>query len=221
MAAIAVPLIASGISALGGLLSNKSKEVKSNSTTDFNNTSTGSSAPVYDPANQQLRDTLIDYYRRSLDDDTDLSGYKANGLATISSAGRARTNMIKNSLASRGLSYSPVAALAPAQSESARISDSAQFINTIPMLAQQLKQQRLNDASTFQRGLPTGQSFTQNNTGRTQMSGVNVQPGSPGAGVVGNLGLTLAGLYGRGAFQKQPQEVQNPLNWNPDEAEAA
>jgi len=213
MAAFAAPLVISGISALGGLLGNRDKNVQSSSTTDHNNTVTGSSTPTLDPYNQQLRDTLIDYYRRSLDDDTDLSGYKANGLATITSAGKARTNMIKNSLASRGLSFSPQAALAPAMSESARIGDSAQFINTVPMLAQQLKQQRLNDAANFQRGLPVGTSTVGTDTGRTQMAGTNVQPGNPAGGAVGNLGLTLAGLLGNGAFQKPKVTQPMPGDW--------
>ncbi len=206
-AAIGAPLIASGISALGGLLGNRKQEVKSSSTTDHNNTVTGSSTPVLDPYNQQLRDTLVDYYRRSLDDDTDLSGYKANGLATINSSGKARTNMIRNSLAARGLSFSPQAALAPAMSESSRIGDQAQFINTVPMLAQQLKQQRLNDAASFQRGLPYGTSTVGTDTGRTQMAGTNVQPGNMAAGALGNGALTLAGLLGKGAFQKQPNVI--------------
>jgi len=204
MPAFLAPLAISGISALAGMFGNRKQEQKSNSVQDFNNTSVNTSNPILDQGNQQLRDTLIDYYRRSMDDDVDLSGYKANGMATINSAGRARTNMMKSNLASRGLSYSPQASLAPAMSESARIGDAAEFSNTIPMLAMQLKQQRLNDAAQFQRGLPVGQTSTTNNTGRTMGQQTGTQPGNVAGGGIGNLGITLAGLLGNGAFGKPP-----------------
>ena len=197
MATLPIMLGLSALSGIGGFFGNKDKKQTSTTNSSEHSTSVGSTRPEYDPLNLSLRDTLLDYYRRSLDDDTDLSGYKAQGIANITQAGSARTNAIKNSLASRGLSYSPVSAFAPAMSESGRIGDTASFINSIPLLASKLKAERLAAAGQYQSSLPVGnqQTTVQDRSGNQQTTGVN--QGNPVAGAIGNFSTTLAGLYGK------------------------
>ena len=134
--------ILSALSGIGGFLGNQPQKSSATNQSSSASSSNSTTTPDYDPLNLSLRDTLLDKYRQSLDQDPDLSGYKAQGIAQIQSADDARTNAIKNSLASRGLSYSPIAAIAPSLSHGQEVGDISSFINSVPLLADSLRQQK-------------------------------------------------------------------------------
>src|SRR5574340_419213 len=98
MAAAAIPAIGGLVSSLlGGIFGNRPQTIRTSNTASGTSAGTSALTPTYDAPN--------------------LAGYQAQGVSNINQAGNLRTRMIQNSLAARGLSYSPVAALAPAASE--------------------------------------------------------------------------------------------------------
>lgn len=204
MGSFIAPLAIAGLSGLGGIFANKPKTTTTNSTQNSagDQTQTGFSRPAYDPLTEMLRQQLINAYGGSLTEDPDLSGYEASGLGKINQIGDARTAALKNSLASRGLSYSPVAPIATSNSDSQRFSDSASFENSLPLLRRQLMDQRLGAAGSFFKGLPIGQdtygagTFHQGQQGHTEQIGGGNELG----GGLSSFATTLAGLYGNGAF---------------------
>lgn len=202
MASIPIMLGLSALSGLGGIFGNKKQEQTSTFSKNSQSDTTGSTTPQYDPANLAMRDTLLDYYRRSLDQDPDLSGYKAQGIAGIQQAGNARTMAIKNSLASRGLSYSPIAAVAPAMSENSRIGDISSFVNQVPLLAENLRAQRLQAAGSYQSSLPVGQTNVSETKSGESGKSTGTQPGNMVGGGLTSAATTLAGLYGKSLGQK-------------------
>jgi len=203
MASLAVPLAISGLGALAGSFGNKPQKT----TTDSSNISTGNfqqsgyTAPVYDPATQELRDTLTSQFKGLAT--PDLSGYAASGIGQINNNSDIRTRALQNSLAARGLSNSPIASIAPALSQSQRIGDISQFQNNLPLLQQQLLLQNLNAGAGYLKGLPIGQSTTSSGANYGTQTGHSVQTGTgnQAAGGLAGLATTLAGLYGKGAFK--------------------
>jgi hypothetical protein len=196
-----IPLAISGISALAGGLLNKDKTEEQKQTTNKAGDSSayGINRPVYDPAEDTLRYNLLSRYLENLSNDQNLQGYQAQGISNINRNAGIRTQAIRDSLASRGFSHSPIAAFAPAQSESARISDISSFQNSIPLLARQLYDSRLQAAGGFLQSLPKGAYNTQDSTYHEGSSsiGTGTQQGSPLGGGIGSLAEVLAGLYGR------------------------
>ncbi len=228
MASWAVPLAISGLGALGGLISNKPKEVKTNQTTNtdsdtqtaFQNTGfqSGSSTPTYDPYSEELKRALIQKHLASLDEDPNLTGYGLSGVRDINNLAGLRTQSLQNALASRGMGQNPYA---PLISESARVSDVANFRNQIPLLARQLRNTALTNAGGFFSNLKPGQEYTGFNQGyggtsgeqhgASHTEGTNVQPGNEAGGGISSLATILAGLYGNNAFgPKKPSGSYNP-----------
>lgn len=204
MAGFAIPLAVSGISALAGGLLNKNK--KQQQTTRSNNSSDVSSdtwnIPQYDSYGEEMRQKLLNSYMGSLDEDPDLSGYQAQGQSNINQMNDVRTMALRNSLSSRGLSYSPIAPLAQQQNDNARIGEQASFLNTIPLLQRKMRDERLAAAGGFFKGLPVGSRNLSSGAQHQSQEGFSegTQPGNPAGGALAGLGTSLAGLYGYGAF---------------------
>lgn len=193
-----------GASALGGIFGNK-KKTQEQFSQGNTYTETGSQ-PDYDPKNLIFRDRLINETLGDLESNSDLSGYTASGLSQINTASNQRQQALKNALASRGQSYSPVSVTAPFAVESARYGDSANFLNSIPLLQRQLRQQSLQTALDYQSRLPVGQRGTQ---AQSQMQkGTGSQSGNPIAGGLGGFADTLGFLYGMGAFSNKNKPGQ-------------
>lgn len=212
MAGIAIPLAISGISALGGLFSNRPKTTTETSrgTTSTSGTTSEvggtTTTPNLDPATADYLNLIRNRYIQSLNQDVDLSGYEAGGVQNINRASGLRSQALNSILAARGLNYSPMGAAANAGLESARVSDVVGFQNQIPLLRNQLMQEKLNNAAAFFSRIPIGQTstsdVTRNVTGTETREGTTTgtQPGNMLGGLFGGLGSSLAYLYGSGAF---------------------
>lgn len=202
--------VGAGLAALGGGAGNVSgqsgtTDSNSNSNTDttFNTGQTGTSRPLYDDKTLEYRNGLLDYLHQYLVTDPDLSGYKSNGLAQINRDSDAGQMGLGQALAARGLNTSPVAANALGQANNARIASSSQFSNSIPMLAEQLRQQRLQQVTGFFSGLPVGTSSQNDASGHSYTTAgqqshtetkVKKSPWDIIGGIAGGLGGALAVL---------------------------
>src|SRR6266478_9190315 len=139
-------LIAPLISGLAGLFGGgQQKKVKTSGTisntenTQQQQQGTNISQNVHNlsPIQQQLIGQFTkgasDLYNTS----TDLSGYKQQGLKNINTGSDLASKVIQNSLASRGLSYSPAAATATTQNELNRVGQGSTFLSQVPLLQRQ------------------------------------------------------------------------------------
>lgn len=203
----AIPALLSGISGLAGGLNNRPNTGTQTQTGTIGDTSSGttSSTPTFTPQQQQLSDQLTSGYQSSLNEDPNLTGYQATGQAQINSGNDARQKAISNIMASRGLSYSPAAGAALGAAKGQGISQSVDFANSIPMLAQQLKLQKLQQAGGFFNSMAHGQTgaFNTNSTRTLNTKTTTNNPGNILGGAVSGVGSMLAYLYGNGAFGKK------------------
>jgi len=195
MAAAAIPLITTGISALSGLFGGK-KQQKSTTTSDgtINSSNTFYNNPVLSNEQSslihQFTQGLMDQYNQN----TDLSGYTGAGLRQINSNADASSKMANNILAARGLSHSPYAGFVNVANNNQRLSQSADFLNSIPLLQRQLKQQALQQMIQGAATIPYGQSGggTQNATTHQTSETVGSSPGGGLPGLFSGLGAGLA-----------------------------
>ena len=114
------PIAASGLSFLGGLFGNKSRQ---------------STRPNYGPFQQMIEDLM----RRRLQGSTDLSGYTAQGLQDTNHTFDLLRSSQNNDLTARGLGTSPVAGAVDAARNNARGGAIARFQQGIPLLQRQLQ----------------------------------------------------------------------------------
>lgn len=224
MPAILVPAIMAGISALSSYLANRKKkeqeseqQQQTNSTQNTLLNNTTDSTPTYDPLQLQMRNFLINtMFNRTNPNALHglVNNYIGQGTNEINQSAGANEIALKNALAARGLSYSPVAGQALAQGQSNRIGQITGLNIQAPLLEDQLQQQRLTDFGTFMRGLPTGTHNVGTSVGTTTTTGNANTQGSitdpnrnPWAGALGAASQTLANLYGQGAFQTKPKKL--------------
>lgn len=148
---------------LGGLFgSSTTTNTKGSSNTNYSQT------PTYDPAAESLRQQLINSQIGNLNKDTDLSGYTSQGLQTINQGYDAANNALQQTLAARGLSYSPLAGASTAALGTQRIGAGINFQNQVPLLQQQLLQQKLASALQTFASMPYSVSGQQNQTSQSQ-----------------------------------------------------
>lgn len=160
MAAAAIPIATTALSALAGLFGNRGQTRQQTSTQttnqsgenlgNFNTTET----PLYEPALGQIRDQILAMLQQRAQGATDLRGYTATGLQNINAGADAKRRAIENILASRGLSYSPAAVAPLARIESGRIGEAVNFQNQIPLLQRQLQGEDLSNFANFFKSLP-------------------------------------------------------------------
>lgn len=179
MAALALPLLSTGISALAGLFGGKPK------TTTTNTNSTNTSTPNIGANQQSLEDQFTQGITKQMQG-TDLTGYTGQGLQQINQAAGVGDKMSQNILAARGLSNSPYAAALTNQNNNNRLNQSSQFLNQIPLLQQQLRQQAIQQAISGSTAIPFGTTGSTNTTQTTSGGG-----GSPVAGALSGLGAGL------------------------------
>lgn len=206
--------IGAGLGALGGLFP---KTTTTNTSSNTNSTqdqsaqfqSGGSTTPTFDPATDALRKQLISMQQANLSDDTDLSGYTAGGLQQINQGAAASKLALQQSLAARGLSYS--GGPAETQLEVGRFGQSANFMNSIPLLRQQMLQSKLQSALDTFKANPYGTTFQQSGTSGSHATGSSSTQGTSttkSGGGLGGLFGGLAGAFGSGAFD--PSNFSNP-----------
>jgi len=192
MAAVAVPLIVSGISALGSYLSGKNKQTQNSTVND-----TTSSSPTYDPQQLDARNKMLDFYTNRLQDNQGwMTGYAGQGMRDINRVSDLRTQAIDNILATRGLSSSPAGAGLAAQGEDTRMKQQVDFMSQLPLLGRQLQTTDADAFAKFIASLPTGN--TQTRQGTTTGSAYGSTAGAVGSGVNNGTAAFLAAmrLYG-------------------------
>lgn len=183
---LAAPVIAAIITSAGatagGYLASRNRGTQSGSTTP-------TTAPEYSPLQAMILRQTMDRLRAPID----TSGYEANGLANIGRAGRLAQTNLENTLTARGLNASPVAASGAATLEAERSGQVAQFQNSIPLLVDSLRQQRLNSAAGI---LSQGRGTTTTGT-------LTSDYGGGAGGAFTNLAAYLGYLQGKGVFGGQ------------------
>jgi hypothetical protein len=78
------------------------------------------------------------------------------------------------------------------------------LLNSIPMLQDQRRQGILKDTSGFLSSLPIAQHRTGTTMNDSTTTGTNTTPGNMLGGAFQGAATMLAGLYGNGAYGKQP-----------------
>lgn len=191
MAALAIPLLTSGISALAGLFGGKGKTTEQKQTT----TSSGSSSttPNLTAQQQDLINQILSGYQSRLKTGADLTGYTGQGLQNINRTSNIAKKMSDNILASRGLSASPYASFVDNQADQARAGESSSFLNTIPTLQRQMQGEDLSGLLNVFSAIPKATSSTQNGT-QTTVGNIQ-QPGNMTAGALSGAGAALASPY--------------------------
>jgi hypothetical protein len=187
--AAAIPLIVSGISALGSYLSGKNKQTQNQNQT-YNNTST----PVYDPEQLNARNRMMDFYTNRLDSGNQgfMTGYTGQGMRDINRSSDLKTQTINNILAARGLSSSPVGAGLAMRQEDDRMKQQVDFMSTIPLLARQLQTTDADAFTRFLTSLPTGTQQSGTSTGQGTSYGSTA--GAVGSGIDNGLAMFLAAM---------------------------
>ncbi len=159
---------------------------------------TSGAAPGY----QTLADLLKQRATDRLNAYTDMGGYTANGISSINDAFRGvKTNSDAN-LTSRGLGTSPVASTADTNINLARGGNIAEFLNTVPLLQQQLQDQGLQAAQGVYAGAPrtTTQTGADGGLSGGIQSAHELLAYLNGKGVLGAAGAGIAGLGGAGSI---------------------
>ena len=208
---LAIPLAISGISALGGLLSNRKKTLET--TQDFKSTDNidSTNMPTYDPQQQIMRSLLMNQFLGRTEDDSDFfRGYQREGIGNINQQANLNDESIQNLLANRGLGRTSAGASALIGNQLNRGRQISSLNNQIPLMADARRRQNLMDASGFFGQLPVGQHVTGMNTRVGSSKGTQTDPGNPMGGLFGNLAGTLSGLYGMGAFGNEPTMNHGP-----------
>lgn len=188
-----------GLSALGGLFSNRSGTTKQSSTSNSTQHQDSTSNPVYDPKSQALRDILINYYLDNLKSNGDFfNGYTQEGLSNINKSADSSQRQMENMLASRGI-QGPMAGAgltAPLMQRQGQVSN---FLNSIPMLQDQRQQGILSSGAQFLSSLPVGQHNVSDGISTTNSTGSQTTPGNMLGGLFGNAGIAAMGLWGNKA----------------------
>lgn len=190
-----------GIGALGsgiaGGMGGTTKTSGSN-TTDSSSTlnGTASSTPTFDPQTENLRQQLINSVLGNLNSDTDMSGYLSGALQTNNTGFDAAKTALNQTLASRGLTYSPVAGTATSNLDTQRIGSGINIQNQMPLLQQQMYQQKLQQALQTFASMPHGTTGT---TNQNQISNQNqtfnqTQTTTPSGGIFGGIMSGLGAL---------------------------
>lgn len=197
MAGFIAPIL-SGITGLAGLFGGGQQQktttqgtTSQTGTSNTNNTTTPNLSPIQQQLVNMFTQGAQNLYNQG---PTDLSGYTAGGLQQINNSSNIANKTLSNTLAARGLSYSPAAANALTANESNRVNQSASFLQQIPLLQRQLQQQNIQGLTSAFQALPT--AVTSTGSGTTNTTGTTNQTqtvnGNPIAGGLSGLGSGIA-----------------------------
>lgn len=194
-------LLTAGISGLAGFFGGqKQQKTQTNGTITNNGSTTGNTnqnlTNNLSPFQQQLASTLTRGSEDLYNSSTDLKPYTASGISQINANSDLTSKILDQTLASRGLTYSPAAAVAKNQNTISRVGQVSNFENSIPLLQRQLQTQALSGLDSAFSVLPTDRSVTGNTSSTTNntqtQQGTNLVSGNPAAGLTGGLGAGLA-----------------------------
>lgn len=172
---------------------------------------TSSSTPTFDPITEALRQQLIQSAGQQLSSVPSANSLISSGIQNINQGTDASRSALQQTLAARGLTYSPLAGSATANLENQRIGAGVSYANQAPALQQQLYTNALSNALNTFRAMPfattgtttgsTNQSQSQNTTQNQTTSGTQntnqtqQQQQKTGGGWGGVLGA-VGGLLG-------------------------
>ncbi len=168
----------------------------------------GTTTPNLSPIQQQLLKLFSGGATNLFNQTQDLNGYKASGIQNINQSSDAADTALRNVLSQRGLTYSPAQATAETGIQTNRLNQQNQFLNSIPLLQTQLKQNALSGLFQAFGVQPTAISQTGGGTStgtgsftgqsNSQGSGQNMQWGNPMGGLFSGIGAGLLGPNGSG-----------------------
>lgn len=151
--------------------------------------------PNLSPFQSQLAQLFTRGAQGLWDQSTNLSPYTTQGMQGITQQGSANRENIANSLAARGLSYSPAAATALTQNTLNTGNQQSQFLSQIPLLQRQLQQQSLQQLIGAFGALPTSVTSATSGTSTGTGGGSQSVFGNPAAGAVGGGTAGLASSW--------------------------
>lgn len=179
MATFLLPLIGAAGSMLGGLFGNKQQ-----------------AGPQLTSGQKTLRDQLTQGASNQLSNlPQDISGYFSNALYGNAANQMSQQNALQRTLASRGLTGSPLAASSLMNMQMQGANQNQQMINQMPLLRMQLLQNALASSGSAFRNSLAGQMQTQ-----TQNQGFGGALGSA-LNAFGGLGA-MTGLFPGGGGQQ-------------------
>lgn len=139
--------------------------------TNQSGTSTSTSTPNLDPETMGFRNQLMQAYSQMLSKDPDLSGYRAEGLKSISDSTNKGVGNLNNFLASRGIGGTEGAAIGATNILNNGTNAANTFKASIPQLALDNMLKQLQSAGGFFSSIPVGQTTS----GSSESSGVSNQ----------------------------------------------
>lgn len=167
-----LPLAISGVSALGGALSNRGQ--------------TTSQTPVMSSDQQRLLDMLISQYTNA-SQRTNMSGFAATQTDDINHMAELEKRKLQETLAARGITGSAVN-YAKGRVDSDRFADITKLRQSLPFMQQDQQFKALGAGASLFSAIPSG--------------GKTTTPGNMAAGGIGGGASTLAYFLGQGAFKK-------------------
>lgn len=187
--------IVSGLAGLFAGNATKNTSGTTSGTVSQSGSSSNTTTPNLSPLQQQLANQFVNQSTNLANQDPNLTGYTASGLQTINQSGNAASAALRNSLASRGLSFSGAGANAETENTLNSINQGQQFLNQIPLLQRQLQQQNIQGEEAAFGALPTGVTSSGSNSGtQTTNASQNQTVSTPGGGLAGLFGGIGAGL---------------------------
>lgn len=201
MATLALPLITAALSGLSGLFGNRKSQQETSES--WNQNSSGTQTPQYDPVAGAFRDSLIYKILDSLNKGNDQNywdSYTRGALGKINTNSEFLDTILNSQLAARGI-RGPAAGFAGALGTVNRLNQQAGVMNQIPLLQEEMRRANMGQALQLFGQIPYGTQTTQTSSGTRK--GTNLQPGNQLGGLFGSLGSSLAYLIGRGAFGGQ------------------
>jgi hypothetical protein len=171
-----------------------------NATTKQATQGTSTSTPNLSPLQSYIQNILSQYGQQTFNQQPDLSGYLSQGLSANNTSGNQNRNQLRSTLASRGLSDSPLAGSEETALDQNQANQNTNLSNSVPLLQKQLQL-----ASAPVAGNLLGEAFgpvaqTTNQTGSVVGSGQTGGNANNGIGsALGGIGSvigTLASLFG-------------------------
>jgi hypothetical protein len=145
---------------------------------NLHSTSTSTTTPTMSPEATSFMNNLIS--KMSNQGNVNLRPYEASQAEAIDRSSNVQQQAIANTMASRGLSTSPAAATSDANIQAQRFGSLTNLHQQIPLLQEQIQQQRNAQMAQLLSILPRGSTTTgaQDQTGETKQTGTSSQTGT-------------------------------------------
>jgi hypothetical protein len=211
-----VPAIIAGASALSQYLANRKKKTEqeqSNATgttqTLFGTTSS-QTTPTFDPFTEAFRKKLGSLYTNRMYEDPSrlVDSILTRNLQGLNKGSEIARRIASNTMAARGLGFSPATGAVLSGMESERVGKGIDILGQRDLMIEDLIKSRLAEASNFFQMQPVGSSTT----GQTSQTGTQIgeqtstgtlqTPGNQLGGMFTNLTSGLASMYAAGAFSR-------------------